>query len=943
MSRLALGGLLLLAGCRSTIDLESGGRAYECARDGGAPSQCPHDWRCGDDGRCFDPSLGVARRCETAQTGCGGGWKCGLEQRCFDPKKTDGPARACSDSTLHCYDGWRCGLDRICFDPSVGGTSDGGALRCTSAAAHCLDGHRCGLDGLCFDPVRSPDAGAGPGCTRDDQCAIGWRCGRESSGRRLCQPVGVGGPYVCQGDDDCEGWRCNPVELRCVDTREPVTAPPFAIADVVPRLLSPLPLPGEPVQVAATQGAQVNPGGRLNQSATFSVAGLLTSDAGLLITTWTNEGVRELATGEPFVAIRKRHLQPGNVLELAAGGANVFVLDDAGTVTEFDAWGAAGTPRPLPQQAVALRQSLSGLGELAAIVGPGNARELVTLAGEFADAGPIIRAGDFGCGLPSSPPLEPPVDVAWAQDGPFVRALILTRTGICFFSRDRFSGAAPTIGAQINFPSDAGVGVRLFTTFSGSREAFGPMPLVTTAVAEVATANGYRYHAFQISPWTSMGLPTISPSRNNMLAPACELCPGGVRPTEVVPLAAVPGMGSNTPLRVHCPAAVVDGGASPEASYNVTSRDSCGWALSRVFDADEARPHLEPVAVQQTAPSRRVLGGRNGQVWMTNRSPGTLAAGLLLDAVPDIAIRVAFGPGPKTLFFQAADRPYRYLPGIGAFTLGEQSSTERPVGSVVGQPGWAMSSLRVIDATRLAANSTSESLTIATAPAGVTWEPPVFAAEVDGQLFIGARDTVYVGNVTKQLTSNAEPPAQVFAALVPVPGLPLRGIAARRVSGLAFPELWVAAGDGIFRGTSADGTRWVTQRIALGAREGDSQLPWTDATGVRLLLVNGEVISLPTSVPLAPAPMPASRVLSALRACDATFVIMSGIDGGVFSLSASPPDGGLAPWAAVSGLPPSIDLSGAQLRRTEQELLLITRGGEVWDLTPPPMRDGGCP
>lgn len=939
MRRAGLAVLVVLAGCRSSLELDSGGRAYECARDGGEAAQCPHGWRCGDDGRCLDPMLGVARRCESAETGCGGGWKCGLEQACFDPKKTDGPARACSDSARHCYDRWRCGLDRICFDPAFAGALDGGPLRCTNAAAHCPDGHRCGLDGLCFNPVRTPDAGAGPECTRDDQCAAGWRCGREAAGRRLCQPLGFGGPYACASDDDCEGWRCNPVELRCVDVREPLRAPPFVLADVRPRLLSPLPQPGEPQLVAATEGVFLNPGLRFDRAVSFSVAGVLTLDAGLLVTMWSYDSPRVVATGELFNVEQRRHLIPSTtIVELGAGGTSIFTLDDAGIVTEYDT--GATTGRVVLTNAVALRQSLSGRGELAAIVQNGGARALVGLTGAYGpDAGPLINPTAFGCDDAGAH------DLLWSQDSATIRALFVNTSGACFHTGSRF-GPSSTSGTYGFEPDGGSIPRRLFANFANSHTAFATaQPTVTSIVIEVERPNvGHRYFAFQLGPWASAGFPNPSPTVNGQFAPACSLCPGGVRPTEVVPKPASDARGGSTDVLVRCPTVTLDAGVFPEGSYLVTARERCEWDLRRIHDEAELRPHEGRVAVATGSQNRRVLAGQDGQLWLAMRPPGDVARPLWLDHAPDLVVRLTADPSaPPILFFQTETRPFRLVPGFGALTLGDQPQAEvRPLATVLDQPRWVITATGVYDIGRSLLGS-FEPLQVASAPAGVEWVVPMNAVQVANLLFVGSRDTVYVGDVTAPLASLTAAPATMIPALIPVPGLPIRGLTARLVPPMAWPELWVVAGDGVFRSTTTNGQRWITQRVSLGSREGTSHLSWAEAEGVRVLLENGEVVSLPTSVPLAGPPDVTARIVSSLRACNATWAVVSRDGGaGLYLLDGSPSDGGLASWQPVGGLPSSLDLRSAQLRRTDQDLLVVSRTGELWDLTPALMRDGGC-
>jgi hypothetical protein len=875
--------------------------------------------------------LGVARRCESAETGCGGGWKCGLEQACFDPKKTDGPARACSDSARHCYDGWRCGLDRICFDPSAAGALDGGALRCTNAAAHCPDGQRCGFDGLCFQPGRSPDAGAGPECARDDQCAVGWRCGREASGRRLCQPVGVGGPYVCASDDDCEGWRCNPVELRCVDVREPLPPPAFPLATITPRLLSPVAQPGEPVHVAYGDNAFTNPGGRFPRPATFWVAGTLTRDAGLLLIMGTQDGVSEDG-GALFVAERRRFpMAADDIVEIAAGGTNIYTLDKRGVATAWSTSFATGTPVSRPT--IALRHMSSGQGQLVAITGgPDGGRELFSVSSN----GTVIEESRFRCTGHGEV-----VDVVVAREGPFIRAALLTATGVCLLKNENGQYEERVYGLD-----PQARGRRLFTNYANDSLAFdGRSSTVSHLVIELATDAGQPlFNSLRISSWDdSLGLASLTPQApgpRQQLLPPCPLCPRGATPTEVVPLPAT--LTSDPMVLARCPAVATDGGIVPASTWAINTNGLCvDWTFTRVFDQAEERPHEEPVAVQVTSPSRRVLGGRHGQVWLTMTAPGSTVRPLLLDHVPDIATRYRIDPrATPTLLMQTSTRPFRFAEGVGMVTLGDgQQQNEVPVGTVLGQADWIVRTTAVVDVSRFPLGGRTP-FEVAAPPTGVRWSAPVNATTLGTWLFVGAADTVYAANVQQQLASDLVSAAVMAPIVVPSPGLPVRAMATKATGG-PVPELWVIAGDGLFRSTSADGALWVTQRVSLGAREGSGHFAWADSNGIRLLTRSGEVVSLPTSVRLAAPPggMPA-QITSAMRACDATWAIVDRDGGaGVHVLGPTPGDGGLAAWLEV---PLPAELASAQLRRTSQDLFVITRTGEVWDITPPPLRDGGC-
>lgn len=109
------------------------------------------------------------------------------------------------------------------------------AFRCErdGGATQCLAGWRCGLDGFCFDPQRERVAA----CQSDLDCAPRYRCGpplsTAASPEPRCREREIGAAYACGADADCEGgWRCG-LAGTCLDTsRESLapSTPPLALA-----------------------------------------------------------------------------------------------------------------------------------------------------------------------------------------------------------------------------------------------------------------------------------------------------------------------------------------------------------------------------------------------------------------------------------------------------------------------------------------------------------------------------------------------------------------------------------------------------------------------------------------------------------------------------------------------------------------------------------------
>ncbi len=252
---LALGALL--AGCESGVNRELLEKPYPYSCDRGtADAGCSHGWRCGLDGRCFNPALIEPRRCERALDrgtdggfDCSGGWRCGLDGLCFDPAPDAGLPRACNHGeerdagAYDCAEGWRCGLDDRCFPLVVNddaGVSSAVARACDRAQEErgqgldCPLGWRCGIDERCFHEAQAAQRSCDrPFERRHDggfDCTQGWRCGLDN--RCFDPSPDAGAPRPCDragelggdGYDCAEGWHCSVTNACFRPTGDPLRA-----------------------------------------------------------------------------------------------------------------------------------------------------------------------------------------------------------------------------------------------------------------------------------------------------------------------------------------------------------------------------------------------------------------------------------------------------------------------------------------------------------------------------------------------------------------------------------------------------------------------------------------------------------------------------------------------------------------------------------------------
>ncbi len=245
------------------------------------------------------------------------------------------------------------------------------AFRCErdAGAEQCLAGWRCGLDGFCFDPSVPRVAP----CEADDDCAPSHRCATglagAASGLR-CRARGLGAPFACAGDDDCEGgWRCGLAGV-CLDTAPEALPeaqlPPGLAAQRWSSLLDTRDLvdvavsdpfavdvdcpPAEDVREVLAIASRAGVVQRVLRPGVFSPDASVDCDAGARL----DRGARASATLERFT------VDAGVVVALAQSADTTYVLGQGGRLCRIDARGAAGC-EALGSDARSLRVAPGGL------------------------------------------------------------------------------------------------------------------------------------------------------------------------------------------------------------------------------------------------------------------------------------------------------------------------------------------------------------------------------------------------------------------------------------------------------------------------------------------------------------------------------------------------------------------------------------------------------
>lgn len=782
------------------------------------------------------------------------------------------------------------------------------AFRCARDAGttQCLAGWRCGLDGFCFDPAVERVAP----CEGDEDCALSFRCGpplaTAFTPALQCRARGVGAAYACSGDGDCEGgWRCG-LAGACLDTahealRPAPTPDALTVSHLSPRLDATglvdvavsdrFEVDSNCPAVATTREvvSVVSAGGvvqRLLVPGDVPAGAALDCDAG---------PPGALAARRSPAALERVEVDAGPVVALAQSDATTFVLHEGGRVCRVDA-AARVACEGLGLDARGLRIGRHGLvvafgaaafrvldvrdggwsppltvedtnGDAAAL------HEVTALWPWRAAGGALVAAtasGFFQVPIDTSGRL---LDGGWPQASDWVPAT---------------SGGLDCGGAATEVPLGLG--------YDEVRDQ-----LLVRVRSRTSGVEGARVMAWQeglASGCAPLGATGPGPGGGyapTLLSHAC----GDATPRLVSAVAGQPelpqlvsyGAAAQT-LEVRCEGE--DGGVE------LAQRAASGAVAIGNPAALRAEPfHHAAVKRARANPHRAAAVGPTGAVWLEH---GASRVPLLLDRVPLGRSTLPDGSAPA---FVAPTRDVAgtALPGLallagGAFVptpeVGlvlsareelrwEAIAPERPEYSLVSAPLQPSVTQQVV-----LVRGAGPSQPVALTTALDRFSPPFrLAPQVapDGGTVVlaSAFDALLAADVTRALATPFDAQRDSLASLptlvvraVPLPRTPITSL-------LALPPE-----------ADAQGRRRLAEGYLLGAGrlfrfEGESEVVWrtrelevpfgeplelfAQAGRARLGFRSGQVYSLPSRVPLAPAVPGGAAVLDFLSHCDAVLAL----------------------------------------------------------------------
>jgi hypothetical protein len=187
----------------------------------------------------------------------------------------------------------------------------------------------------------------------------------------------------------------------------------------------------------------------------------------------------------------------------------------------------------------------------------------------------------------------------------------------------------------------------------------------------------------------------------------------------------------------------------------------------------------------------------------------------------------------------------------------------------------------------------------------------VFVVTTGGDLFAGVDDPQRVTVLSQ--------------ALRPAPGFPIGDWALRAADG-GFLEGWAVANNRLFRVTASAPGRWKSTEVAVTGR--DALGVWFSGAGTQLGTASGEVLSLPSRVPLVPPLL--DGVTSVAGLCGAIFATTADTVWEVI-----PADAGMGAWQEVDFDVKTPDLWQPRLWRTDHHLFVSDEDGVVLELSVP--------
>jgi hypothetical protein len=778
----------------------------------------PHDWACTYEQTMKDEQ-------------CTGGWYCARDGYCHDPDA--GAALPCEKTTVtaDCPSGWFCGLDGVCHD------SDAGVELICAGDTDCGGGWHCGVIGHCYDRTT---AGA-IACRADGgDCADTYRCGVDD----ICRPAVDAGAIPCRYgvDSDCtNGWRCGSNGL-CLDPVGEQLVLGRATIGAAQSLLTGEP-PGRPLSVGAmhTEGSQqvvvLQPDGGL--VAWQKVAIPMVMGAGAVIVL-------------PPVALPPLRTDADLVVDHFAG----LGFDPGGQLWHwsFDFSGALdGGPVPgfgmngLNNQHVTNLRSLPHVDDA-----PGAAIAFTPGA---------TGAWFFGIGM------GPPVLIDAGR--PIVDILGLPAAGMppkacALVGVDNGSSTEWSIASSTGMPSQT------IPCFATSQNKAGDVRVGSTGlVASLRRQMNGSIDGIDVFDFTSLYTGNCAP-------PPGPMCPGPVascgqlcNQSTLVDFGAVhtasgPGVeiacsnGTGLRWQVLSPSPVLPG------ACDATDIREVSLPVERGL-----QPSLLGVAFPTLAPGGlNRFGVRSDGAYVPYGGTSvTFAVPWFMDRAPTFAANTAFG----------------FLLGTG-----ELFGSIEPLAAVVRNSGSDQQVIQTVPRTpllltagRVLAKATDANGMANLVPIGFVnapapeWKEPIrsvllYRADGVPAVAVTAGDTVYLAPLADAGL------VEVDSVVTPSPGAPILGVSKGLEpvdAGLEL-SLWVGTRDGVFHAYQTLAGRWHAQPLTIELPDALVDV-WTTRDGRgRMGIANGEVLSLPSGLLIAPPPANLRGVAQRfLEVCDVPFMI----------------------------------------------------------------------
>lgn len=769
------------------------------------------------------------------------------------------PPRAyrCTASS-ECVEPWVCLRDGYCHDPSVGVP-----VECASSA-DCTAGWFCGKDTRCHDPQTTV---ALP-CDDDTQCPNDWFCAQDG----VCHDRAVPMAFPCTDDTHCAAdWFCAQDNV-CHDPSVPAALP--CVIDshcaggwrcsiegrcVDTSLEAPAPTrpdaPGATTRVSplTPQADRLYPSPTINVPFDGGVA--VTHQAALVVDggLYASHVVHVVAGAQQAFDSELRHIA------WDAGVTDVAVLGELMVVVD-----ALRQPWLLGEPPVLLSDVRGRVDDVSAMTWPledgGQGAAFAFVSPDdaptvwFPKSNRFIRYG------------EDPVIAAAAYKEEFGELLLITagpnKSGFFTIAEWRESNATP---AKVWESDDMRVvGKRLWV----ENHAAGVLVEDTRGISGATFEVALRFRL------------------NNRL-------PGTVEPAGVACLSGT----------------IADVSVSSMSSTELVCRDAP--ATTAVWTAPM---NGAPQALREYV-STRSAGTSNGRVRQSEEGVLRFGEGLdfdvpdLLDVRPDTV--AVYGGALVALRGRALYRQDRADGGVVAQGLHLATTTSndvvgRIVGFVEGSDATVLNIGAVADELSDGGSGVSwffEGLPQLSAP--VAREFPTSAGRV---LVCSEGDTLWAGANDGSATGVVRP------AVKPAPGFPVTSWTVTTAdAGLL--EGWATANNRLFRVTATAVDRWKVTELPITNRDPLHVFRAGDA--VRLGTTTGEVLSLPSRVPVAPA---LGDVTSLDGVCGA---VVATTDDGAYQLVT---DGG---WALVPG---TEALRRPRVHRTERRLLISSETGVVLEL-----------